>query len=185
MFFLSNLVLGPAVFDGSWFPPAPRSHLPLRSLEKSDFLMPLWLEWVFGAASLPACPAASPWPSCPVSPGQECSAAAFSPSIQRSSQGNQHWFPSCCQPQVLRKNTPCPHDQLQTNKPDTLRSRCWLQGFQSVCVPASWLLIFWQCYYLRVSLFISEKEKELNSATTLLTTWSKELVFFPSKLYIF
>lgn len=44
--------------------------------------------------------------------------------------GTSYQFPSCCWPQVLQQNTPCPCHQLQTNnKPDPLPSGCWSQGF--------------------------------------------------------
>lgn len=180
LFSSSSLALGPAVFGFH------QSHTVTSLCAPGRNLIFWCLCGSSGCLALGACHPALLLlhllgPSCLISPGQECSAAAISPSLQGSSRAIWHWFPYCCQPQVLKQSTPCPHHQLQTNnKPDILPSACWLRGFQSLCVPARWLLIFWPCSYLRVSLFISEREKkEVISATTRLTTWSKELFFSP------
>lgn len=80
LFSSSSLALGPVVFGFH----QSHSHLPLRSWEKSDFLMPLWLEWVFGVGTLPACPCFS-WPrvlGCchlPFPPGQQSGELALVP----------------------------------------------------------------------------------------------------------
>jgi len=107
-----------------------------------------------------------------------CRAAAGGPSIGSHPAG---------QPQVLKQNTPCPHHQLQTNnKPDAPRPPRVLIAGLSICLCACMLAV----NILDMLLFKSQssyfwgRKKEVSSATTLLTTWSKELGFFPPLSFI-
>lgn len=144
--------------------------------------MPLWLGRVFGAGSLQA-PA---WlllqllsTLCPLSPGQEYLAAALPPPLpypplQGSSYENWRSFPSCCQPQVLKQNAPCPHHQLPTEKPDALPSARDYGAFNR----RVHLGCQYSVTYLRVRLPTPERKKEVHSAANLLATRSKELFTF-------